>query len=70
MYLAATAASPGNPAVAQFVISTASALTVGALLYIARMMRKLMKEHEWLMTVTKENTEAIRKMLEPRQRRG
>jgi len=56
--------------VAQFVISTASALTVGALLYIARMMRKLMKEHEWLMTVTKENTEAIRKMLEPRQRRG
>lgn len=75
-WLATLAESPGNPALSQFIVSTASALTVALLVWLIRVLRKFGGEHEWLMEQTKKNseatkanTEAIRKILERRQTR-
>ena len=75
-------ASPGNPAVAQFVESAASGLLVVLVGWITatvrRAAKKFMGEHDWLMQTTAknstqiaENTQAIKQMLEqerPRRR--
>ena len=65
----------GNPGVVDYVLPTASLLTVAVLTYIARKVRKFMGDHEWLMEMTKKhseqidsNTEAIRRLLEQRER--
>lgn len=67
MIAAQTAANPGNPAVAQFILSVASGLTVVVLGYIANMLRRFMREHEYLMTTTKQHSEAIESLLKERR---
>lgn len=69
MHVAAQAVSPGNPALAQFVLSVASALTVLVLTYIARLMRKFQREHDWLMRTTQKNTDAIALLMKERPNR-
>lgn len=76
-WLAAEAASPGNPALSQFIIATGSALTVALLLWLIRILRKYATEHDWLMQQTKmnaeqtkANTDAIRTMLENNRHNG
>jgi len=58
----------GNPALAQFVLSTGSALTVVLLTFIAvtvrKGVRKFFKEHDWLMKTVEADTNAIKKILE------
>lgn len=69
MTIPAAASNPGNPALAQFILAVASGLTVVVLGYIANMLRRFMGEHKWLMDSTKQNTEAIRMLLEERKPR-
>lgn len=56
-------ASPGNPAVAQFVESAASGLLVVLVTWITatirRVAKRFMGQHDWLMKTTTANTEAI-----------
>lgn len=76
--LAATVV-PANPSVIDFIYPTLSALTVLLLGYIARKVaigvRKFRTQHDWLMETTREhgeqiaeNTAAIKRMLEQRER--
>lgn len=65
----------GSAAVSGYIVGTASLLTVALVGYIARIARKFMGEHDWLISTTKqntkdiaENTNAIRRMLEQREK--
>ena len=79
MSLAAVVQS-ASPTIIDYVLPTASLLTVALLGYIARVIRKpfrrLREEHDWLMRTTKQNTEqiaantqAIKAMLDRAERR-
>lgn len=64
-----------SPAVIDYILPTASLLTVALLTYIARTFSRFRAEHHWLMEITKEhseqiseNTTAIRRMLEQREK--
>ena len=62
----------GNPALAQFILSTGSALTVVLLTFIAVSVRKGVKkffgEHDWLMKTVEADTKAIKKILEHQEK--
>lgn len=72
MSIASTAATVGNPALAQFVLSVASGATVVLLAFLVRTLRKFMREHEWLIRTVDEHGKAIKQLLEerPSPRRG
>ena len=63
----ASAAVQGNPALAQFVFSVGSGLTVVLLAYLTQSFRKLLKQHNWLIEQVNTNSEAIKVLLEDRK---
>jgi hypothetical protein len=57
----------GNPALAQIVISTASAASTALLFWLVRTLKKFMGEHEWLITTTKQHSVAIEQLLKDKE---
>lgn len=80
--MASLASAAPTPVLINYILATAPLLTVALLGYIAKMIRKFLGEHTWLMETTKthgeqiasnskeiaSNTKAIRRMLDQREK--
>lgn len=69
------AAGGPNSTAVDYILATAPLLTVALLTYIARMIRRFLGEHAWLMETTRQhgeeiasNTKAIKRMLDQREK--
>ena len=53
----------GGPVVTDWLLAVSSGVTSSAILYAVRALRKFSKEHDWLMSTTRDNTKAIRELM-------